>query len=60
EKERRALFYFWREVGRRMNIRDLPDSYEAFVLRTQMKQRSYPCGYVIEKLGPPDSAKVAE
>ncbi|HEV3410035.1 MAG TPA: oxygenase MpaB family protein, partial [Chthoniobacterales bacterium] len=30
EKERRALFYFWREVGRRMNIRDLPDSYEAF------------------------------
>lgn len=143
EKERIALFHFWREVGRRMNIRDIPEdmaalekfssSYErerfrftetnrrvgsatrelfaswfpsplaplvrrgihaflddplreAFgfpkpspllrwlvgtslklrgkllrflprrrrpVLRTEMKQRTYPCGYQIEKLGPP-------
>src|SRR6185369_8953883 len=30
EKERLAMFYFWREVGRRMNIKDLPESYEAF------------------------------
>jgi hypothetical protein len=29
-KERLALFHFWREVGRRMNIRDVPESYDAF------------------------------
>jgi hypothetical protein len=31
--EKVALFYFWREVGRRMNIKELPedsDSFEAF------------------------------
>lgn len=26
--ERLALFYFWREVGRRMNIKDIPAQYE--------------------------------
>ena len=30
EQERRALFYFWREVGRRMNMKDLPADYESF------------------------------
>lgn len=30
ERERLAYFYFWREVGRRMNIRDLPADYETF------------------------------
>jgi hypothetical protein len=30
EKEKLALFHFWREVGRRMNIKDLPDDYAAF------------------------------
>jgi hypothetical protein len=30
EQERLALFYFWREVGRRMNIADLPADYHAF------------------------------
>jgi uncharacterized protein (DUF2236 family) len=30
EKERLALFYFWREVGKRMNIKDIPDTTEAF------------------------------
>ena len=30
EAEKLATFYFWREVGRRMAIRDLPDSYDAF------------------------------
>ena len=144
EKERIALFQFWREVGRRMNIRDIPEDMAVFeqfsvgyerehfrftetnrrvgsatrelfaswfpsplaplvrrgihaflddplreafgfpkpspllrrlvgtslklrgkllrflprrrcpVLRTEMKQRTYPCGYQIEKLGPPD------
>ncbi len=29
-QERLALFYFWREVGRRMNIRDLPADYDDF------------------------------
>jgi ER-bound oxygenase mpaB/B'/Rubber oxygenase, catalytic domain len=28
--EREATFVFWREVGRRMAIRELPDSYEEF------------------------------
>jgi len=30
EKERLGYFYFWREVGRRMGIRDIPDDYPAF------------------------------
>ena len=24
------MFYFWREVGRRMNIQHIPDDYDAF------------------------------
>src|SRR5262249_19868607 len=28
--ERLALFHFWREVGRRMNIRDIPEDYEEY------------------------------
>jgi hypothetical protein len=30
EQERLALFHFWREVGRRMNIRQIPTGYEGF------------------------------
>jgi ER-bound oxygenase mpaB/B'/Rubber oxygenase, catalytic domain len=30
EQERQAFFYFWREVGRRMNIKQLPSDYTAF------------------------------
>ena len=30
ETERLAFFHFWRAVGARMNIRDIPASYEAF------------------------------
>ena len=30
EQERLANFYCWREIGRRMNIRDIPESYSAF------------------------------
>ena len=30
EVERLAMFYFWREVGRRMNIKDLPGDYAEF------------------------------
>jgi hypothetical protein len=30
ENERLAYFYFWREVGSRMGIREIPATYEAF------------------------------
>ncbi|HLF09994.1 MAG TPA: oxygenase MpaB family protein, partial [Gammaproteobacteria bacterium] len=30
EQERLAMFYYWREVGRRMNIKDIPADYAAF------------------------------
>jgi hypothetical protein len=30
DNERIAFFHFWREVGRRMNIYDIPRSYESF------------------------------
>src|SRR5262245_32407899 len=30
EQERLGMFHFWREVGRRMNIRDIPADYDAF------------------------------
>ena len=30
DTERLAYFYFWREVGRRMNIKDLPSDYVTF------------------------------
>jgi hypothetical protein len=29
-QERLGMFHFWREVGRRMNIRDIPADYDAF------------------------------
>jgi hypothetical protein len=30
DTERLGYFYFWREVGRRMNIKDIPPDYETF------------------------------
>ena len=30
DQERQAYFLFWREVGRRMNIREIPATYESF------------------------------
>jgi hypothetical protein len=30
EHEKLATFYFWREVGKRMNIEDIPATFEAF------------------------------
>ena len=30
EQEKLAMFYFWAEVGRRMNIKNIPETYEAF------------------------------
>jgi hypothetical protein len=29
-QERLAMFYFWREVGRRMNLKELPSAYDSF------------------------------
>jgi hypothetical protein len=39
EKEREAWFIFWREVGRRMNIRDLPADRAAFEQYNQRYER---------------------
>jgi hypothetical protein len=30
ETERQAFFHFWREVGRRMNIKEIPEDYTSF------------------------------
>ncbi|HEY9675916.1 MAG TPA: oxygenase MpaB family protein [Waterburya sp.] len=30
EQERLAIFYFWREVGKRMHIQNIPETYEEF------------------------------
>jgi len=30
ERERLAIFYFWIEIGRRMNIKAIPESYQEF------------------------------
>ncbi len=30
EKEKLAAYYCWREIGRRMNIKDIPPTFEAF------------------------------
>jgi hypothetical protein len=44
EIEKRANFYFWREVGRRMNIKSIPDTmeeYEAFNIAHEDKHFRY-------------------
>jgi hypothetical protein len=42
EQERLAMFHFWREVGRRMGIRDLPESYAACErFNIEYEQRHY-------------------
>ena len=44
EQERQASFYFWREVGRRMNIRDIPatlDELEIFSLEYEAEHFAY-------------------
>jgi hypothetical protein len=39
--EQVALFHFWREVGRRMNIQDLPTDYGAFEQFSQEYERRH-------------------
>ena len=42
EPERLGYFYFWREVGRRMNIRDIPADYDTFErFNREYEQRHY-------------------
>jgi hypothetical protein len=41
EQERMANFYCWREIGRRMNITDIPPTYELFESFNQQYEREY-------------------
>ena len=41
ENERLASYYFWREVGRRMNIRNIPESYEALERYNRAYEREH-------------------
>jgi uncharacterized protein (DUF2236 family) len=41
EAERLAMFYFWREVGRRMGIRDIPASVEALQAYSEAYEREF-------------------
>lgn len=41
EQERLGMFYFWREVGSRMSIRDLPDDYDKFEQFNRNYERQY-------------------
>lgn len=39
EAEKQAMFYFWREVGRRMGIHDIPATLEAFQAFSEAYER---------------------
>jgi hypothetical protein len=42
EQERLGYFYFWREIGRRMNIREIPSQYDAFErFNRQYEEQTY-------------------
>jgi ER-bound oxygenase mpaB/B'/Rubber oxygenase, catalytic domain len=41
EQERLGYFYFWREVGKRMNIRDIPANYDVFELFNRDYERQH-------------------
>jgi hypothetical protein len=41
--ERLAMFYFWREVGRRMSIKDLPADYDQFERHNVDYERTHYC-----------------
>jgi hypothetical protein len=43
EQERQAMFYFWREVGRRMNIKQLPTDYDSFERYNVEYERTHFC-----------------
>lgn len=41
EKEKLAAYYYWRAIGQRMNIKDIPASYEAFEQFKQQYERDH-------------------
>jgi hypothetical protein len=41
EQERKGYYYFWREIGIRMKIRDIPPSYEEFENWKQAYEEKY-------------------
>lgn len=41
EKERLAIFYFWREIGQRMQIQNIPETYEEFEQYNLNYEREY-------------------
>jgi len=43
EKEKLASYYFWREIGRRMNIKNIPGSYETFEQFSVTYEREHFC-----------------
>ncbi|GAB4517953.1 MAG: hypothetical protein OHK0046_25110 [Anaerolineae bacterium] len=53
EKEKLANYYFWVEIGKRMNIQDIPETYEAF----EQFKAAYEEKYMVYA---PSNARVAE
>jgi len=43
EKEKLASYYYWCEIGRRMNIKDIPESYETFEQFSIAYEREHFC-----------------
>jgi len=41
ENERLALFHFWREVGLRMNVREIPEDYERYAQWNRAFERDH-------------------
>ena len=41
EQERLAIFYFWREIGQRMQIQNIPETYEEFEQYNLNYEREY-------------------
>lgn len=41
QTEKLANYYFWVEIGKRMNIQDIPDTYEAFLQFREDYERKY-------------------
>ena len=54
QKEREALFYFWREVGERMRINDIPETYEAFKARSlDYEEKMFACEEATRRIANP-------
>src|SRR5215468_9794624 len=52
DTERLAMFYFWREVGRCMNIKDLPNNYETFErFNCEYEQKHYQYTEASQRVG---------